>query len=135
MRRVGHWVDLMGARMVDRWVDLMAARMMVRWVDLLAARMVDRWVDPLAAQTEIWGGPRRVLEQELRVLASHQPLLQQKVRLLPGVLHLLVRAGFLLLAIFQGLKCLQKRRQACSLIGYFQLLLVRFLLMFSVSPW
>ena len=83
MRRVGHWVDLMGARMVDRWVDLMAARMVVRWVDLLAARMVDRmvdrWVGPLAAQTEIWGGPRRVLEQGLRVLASHQALLQQKI--------------------------------------------------------
>ena len=128
---VDRWVDLLEARMVDRWVDLLEARMVGRWVDLLEARMVG----PLASQTETWGGPRRALEQELRVLAPHQPLLQQKVRLLPGGLRLLARAGFLLLATFQGLKCLQKRRQACSLIGYFQLLLVRFLLMFSVSPW
>jgi hypothetical protein len=114
--------------MEDRWVD----RMEDRWVD----RMEDRWVDRME---DCWVGRMEfvLLVHRQMLMAEVNPLMF-RLRLFGLPLephHLFELVLFLLQAVVRVRIYLQKLRLAYSLIGYFQLLLVRFLLMFSVSPW
>jgi hypothetical protein len=131
-RMENHWVG----RMEDRWVDRMEDRWVGRWV----GRMEDRWADRMEDR---WVG-RWVGRMELVLLVHRQMLMAEvnplmlRLRLFGLPLephHLFELVLFLLQAAVRVRIYLQKLRLAYSLIGYFQLLLVRFLLMFSVSPW
>jgi hypothetical protein len=118
------WVGRMEDRWVDRMEDRWVGRMEDRWVD----RMEDRWV----------GRMELVLLVHRQMLMAEVNPLMLRLRLFGLPLephHLFELVLFLLQAAVRVRIYLQKLRLAYSLIGYFQLLLVRFLLMFSVSPW
>jgi hypothetical protein len=135
-RWVGRWVG----RMEDRWADRMEDRWVGRMEDRWVGRMEDRWADRMEDR---WVG-RWVGRMELVLLVHRQMLMAEvnplmlRLRLFGLPLephHLFELVLFLLQAAVRVRIYLQKLRLAYSLIGYFQLLLVRFLLMFSVSPW
>jgi len=127
-----HWVG----RMEDRWVGRMEDRWVGRMEDRWVGRMENRWVGRMEDR---WVGRMELvlLVHRQMLMAEVNPLML-RLRLFGLPLephHLFELVLFLLQAAVRVRIYLQKLRLAYSLIGYFQLLLVRFLLMFSVSPW